>query len=374
MKKIVIIRSNQIQSDSRVEKYLSYLDENKIDYTILGWDRDATGVTREKTMYYRRKVGYVVGGMKAAINRVYWFGYVIKQLRNMKKKPEFIHACDMDCAFPAAVYKALFNRKAFLLFDVFDWMTGDGHAGGFSLMKQIMMWMEAFSLRMSNKVLICEEERKAQIPNIEKCDVDILPNIPMINNEEDIFVPNPDYRFDNGRPTLSYVGWFSPHRFLENILELASSGKFNLLIAGYGNKELVDKCNELNGKGNVKYFGRVKYFDGLRIQYNADIVLAMYCKTSPSHIYAAPNKNYEAMFLGKPLLTTKGIIIGNKTDKLNTGYVIEETNEDFLNMIESITREDIETKSKNARSLWLSEYQNYTRNFLVNKYAPLFDK
>lgn len=373
MKKIVIIRSNQIQSDSRVEKYLSYLDENKIDYTILGWDRDATGVTREKTLFYRRKVGYVVGGMKAAINRVYWFDYVIKQLRKMKDKPEFIHACDMDCAFPAAVYKVLFNRKAFLLFDVFDWMTGDGHVGGFSMMKQIMMWMEKFSLKMSNKVLICEEERKAQIPHAEKYDIAVLPNIPMINNEDEVFIEVPEYKFNNGKPTFSYVGWFSPHRFLETILAEANSGKYNLLIAGYGDNEFVDKCNELNGKGNVIYFGRVKYFEGLKIQYNADMVLAMYCKTSPSHKYAAPNKYYEAMFLGKPLLTTKDIIIGDKTEKDDMGYAMDETKEAFYELLDTLTPEQMQKKGENARKLWDTLYKNYTHNFLSTRYKSYIE-
>lgn len=372
MKNIVLIRSNQIQSDSRVEKYISYLDEKNIDYTILGWDRDNTGIIREKTFFYRRKVGYVVGGLKAAINRVFWFVYVIKQLCRIPDKPEFIHACDMDCAFPAALYKAIFNPKAFLLFDVFDWMTGDGH-DGFSFMKQIMMCMEAFSLKMSNKILVCEDERKEQIPNYQKYDIAVLPNIPMISNESAIFVEIPEYKFNNGKPTLSYVGWFSPHRFLETILAEASSGKFNLLIAGYGNKELVDKCNELNGNGNVIYFGRVSYFDGLKIQYNADMVLAMYCKTSPSHKYAAPNKYYEAMFLGKPLLTTEGIIIGDKTQRWNMGFAIDETREDFLKLLERLTPGEMVQKGENARKLWDSLYNNYTHNFLSETYQRMID-
>lgn len=371
MKKIVIIRSNQIHSDSRVEKYLTYLDENKIDFTILGWDRDATGITRDKTLFYRRKAGYVVGGLKAAINRVFWFGFVINQLRKMSEKPEFLHACDMDCAFPAAIYKTIFNRKAYLLFDVFDWMTGDGHEGGFSLIRQIMVWMEKFSLKKSNKVLICEDERKVQIPHYEKYDLAVLPNIPLIKNEKDIFVEVPEYKFNNDKPTFSYVGWFSPHRFLETLLEEAGSGKFNLLIAGYGNKEFVDRCNELNGKGNVIYFGRVNYFDGLKIQYNADIVFAMYCKTSPSHKYAAPNKYYEAMFLGKPLLTTKDIIIGDKTVRDDMGYAINESKEAFDELLSSLTPVEMKKKGNNARKLWDSLYKTYTHDFLSNTYQSM---
>jgi len=373
MKQVIVLRSNQITSDSRVEKYISFLREKGIKYMVLGWDRNNTGVEREDTVYFHRKVGYVVGGFKAAYNRAFWFIFLIKELRKRVDDNTMIHACDLDTAFPAALYKRLFNRKAYILFDVFDWMSADIQANSNGFVRESILWMEAKCLKWCNKLIVCEEERKTQIPDYEKYDISVLPNIPMIADEEKILQKKEEYTFNNDKITLSYVGWFGLGRFLNELLVMVEGGYFNLLIAGYGNKELEDKCSKLQSEGLVKYYGRVDYRTGLNIQYNADMVYAMYCKVTNNHIYAAPNKYYEAMFLGKPLLTTSGIIIGDKVTKMQTGYVVEENVNDFVNLINSLDKDDMKRRGANARKLWKDEYENYTRRFLENEYSKLLD-
>lgn len=371
MKKVVLLRSNQILSDSRVEKYLSFFKEKNIDYQILAWDRLDTGVVCENTIYYRRKVGYVVGGLKAAYNRIFWFIFIIRTLCNMKDKPTFIHACDLDTAFPAAVYKALFNRNVFILFDVFDWMSHTLSSNASKFILYVTDKMEQFTLKYANKIVICEEERKQQLKNPEAYDIMVLPNIPMVVDAESIKKVSDEYQFDNDKLTLSYVGWFGHARFLDELLDIAEKGYINLLIAGYGNKTLEDKCNQLVRKGNVKYYGRVPYMKGLEIMYNSDVIYAMYCKISSNHYFAAPNKYYEVMLLGKPIITTKGIIIGEKVEKENIGYTIEETKEELVSLVNNIKKEDMDIKGKNASILWNDKYFTYTHDFLEYKYLPL---
>lgn len=373
MKKVILLRSNQIQSDSRVEKYISFFESNGILYEIIAWDRNDTGIEMKNVHYYRRKVGYVVGGLKAAFNRLFWFWYVVRELRKYKEHNLFIHACDLDTAFPAVLYKKYFNRKAYILFDVFDWMSADIQASSNGIVRKSILWMEAKCLKWCDKLIVCEEERKTQIPNYAKYDISVLPNIPMIAHEETILQENDEYKFNNDKITLSYVGWFGLGRFLDELLKLVEDGYFNLLIAGYGNKELEGKCSKLQNKGLIKYFGRVDYRTGLSIQYNADMVYAMYCKVTNNHIYAAPNKYYEAMFLGKPLLTTSGIIIGDKVTKLQTGYVVEENINDFISLIKSLNKDDMKRRGENARKLWENEYENYTRRFLEDEYSKFLD-
>ena len=142
MKKVVLVRSNQIQSDSRVEKYISFFESHGFPYEIIAWDRNNTGIEMKNVHFYRRKVGYVVGGLKAAFNRLFWFHYVVHELRKIKEKNLFIHACDLDTAFPAALYKIIFNKNAFILFDVFDWMSADIQASSNGFVRNSILWME----------------------------------------------------------------------------------------------------------------------------------------------------------------------------------------------------------------------------------------
>ena len=176
-------------------------------------------------------------------------------------------------------------------------------------------------------------------------------------------------KIDNKLLTFSYVGGFSPDRCLFEIVSIAEKGLINLSIAGFGNSELESRLKEDTEKyPNIRYYGKVKYEDGLNISYNSDVMYAMYSVTNPNHVYAAPNKYYEAMFLGKPLFTTKGTIVEKKVLDRQIGYVSGETVEDITAVIHSINRTDLQKMSEGSKECWLSTYKDFTHNYLSNTY------
>lgn len=369
---LVIIRCLNIKSDPRVMKYVRYLDENNLKYELIGWDRDNIEPDKEGVHYYKKKVGYNVGGLKAAFNRIGWMWFVFKELRRMRLRGLVLHCCDVDAAFPAVLYKKLFDRKAFVLFDVFDWFSASMSNQNL-LIRASFKWMEKFSMSGTNHYFICEPERKDQFPcAVDDNKLSVFPNIPYFK-ESSFLKLNDEYKFNNGLITFSYVGSFTNERCLKEIISLAKKGTINLHIAGFGTSELEEQLNSLKDNEHIKYYGRVQYQDGLNIMYNSDVIYAMYSKVLPNHVYAAPNKYYEAMFLGKPLFTTEGTFVGDKVKKNGLGYVSEETEDDIYEVIKSITREGIDDKGKKAHLLWANEFSSYTQNFLSTKYRELID-
>lgn len=365
---ILLIRCNAISNDPRVKKYLTYLDSVNADYKVLGWDRNGENLENEKCIYFRRKSGYNVGGLKAAWNRVLWMWFCFRQM--IKLKPDFAHGCDLDSAFPAVMYKILFNRKSKVLFDVFDWFSATLYNQP-KVVTQAFKWMEAITTKHSDNIIICEKERSEQIPYDITSKVDVLPNIPMIADEESFKYMDTEFSFPNNKVTVSYVGGLYNERFLDELIDLAEGGLFNLLIAGYGDSRLENRLKSLAGLENVKYFGGVPYEKGLHISYNSDLVYAMYCKSNPNHIYAAPNKYYEAMLLGKPIITTKGTKVGDKVVLNDIGFVIDEDIDSLKDLLLELnnSRMLINKKGDNALSLWVSEYKSYTSDFLKSKYS-----
>ena len=107
---VVLIRCNDIVSDTRAAKYIKYLEETNQEYFVIGWDRDGKSKEPKNGMYFKRPAGVNVGGFKAAKNRVFWMNYVVNCLCKLNYKDVVIHACDIDSAFPAAVYKSFFNN------------------------------------------------------------------------------------------------------------------------------------------------------------------------------------------------------------------------------------------------------------------------
>lgn len=369
---ILFIRCNAISNDPRLKKYLSYLDSKNIEYQILGWDRNGEGLKYKNCKFFHKKSGYNIGGLKAAWYRVLWMWFCFRQI--CKIKPTFIHGCDLDSAFPAVMYKILKKRNTIVLFDIFDWFSATLYNQP-KLVISAFKWMESITTKHSDHIIICEKERLDQIPYNISSKVDILPNIPMVENESSFIYKDDSLSFPNDNITVSYVGGLYNERFLDELLDIAEDGHINLLIAGYGDSKLEDRCRTLSSQDNVKYFGKIPYEQGLHISYNSDIVYAMYCTSNPNHIFAAPNKYYEAMLLNKPILTTKGTIVGDKVSKSGIGFVINENKNELRQLLTSLKQNKKECliRGEKAHYQWINAYKNYTLEFLSCKYTTLIN-
>lgn len=368
---LVLIRSNAIVGDPRIGKYIEFLESQNVDFRVIGWDRANDCQPSSKIIYYNRPAGYNVGGGKAALNRLLWFCFVIKTLFSLKNI-KAIHGCDLDGAFPAVIYKILGHWNVNVIFDVFDWFSAT-LANQPAWIRFLFRILEFISVKFSSHVIICEEERIRQIPYDISNKYSVLPNIPNFA-KPDFLTYDEKLHFENQKPTLTYVGGFYGERFLDELLDMAERGVCNLLIAGYGDKSMEERCEQLNHKDNIIYFGKVAYKQGLNIMYNADIIYAMYCKSNPNHIYAAPNKFYEAMFLSKPIISTKGTIVGEKIEKLDIGYTIEEDPKELETLLNSLSNSDMSRNGNNANILWTKEYSNYVHSYLSTTYCRIFIK
>lgn len=369
---LVLIRSNSIISDPRVEKYIRYYNEQKINYKIIGWDRLGEGLIDDHIDYFRLKSMYNQGGLKAVVDRIKWMIYVYRYLRTNNENVDFIHACDLDTAFPSVLYKYIHNKKLKVIFDIFDWYTANFHNNR-KIILFVFRLMERFTTKHADEIIICEPERIEQIPyKLSKKEL-ILPNIPSFT-DTDFLMLKDDYQFNNDKITFSYVGGLGAERFLDELLDVAEKELINLLIAGYGDIKMEQRCWELNNLENIKYFGKVDYKLGLNIMYNSDIIYAMYCRPNPNHIYAAPNKYYEAMMLQKPILSTKGISISNKIINQQIGYVINESLTELEYLVHSLRKEEMIEKGKNAGILWETKFKTYTSDFLKGTYQKIISQ
>lgn len=366
----IVVRCNSVISDSRANKYIDFCKRTGIPYKIRGWDRRAENIEMPNASFYKRPSGYQVGGLKAAIDRMYWMLDILRYLFS-EKDVKVVHACDLDAAFPATVYK-LFHRKTKVIFDVFDWYS-DNLGNQNAIFRLAFRLMERMTVKLSDEIIICEPERRAQIPYKLKKEPLVLPNIPSFSNY-DFLKMEDEYAFQNDLITLCYVGTLIDDRCLDELLQLAIERKINLLIAGFGNAVIEGKCRKAAEQDNVKFFGKVTYDKALIIEYNADVIYAMYPKISRNNVFAAPNKYYESMLLGKPFFSTKGTILEDKILKYDIGYVAEENYQDILQVVTTIKKEDILRMGTNAKKMWDEVYCDATERFLQDTYINLLEK
>jgi glycosyltransferase involved in cell wall biosynthesis len=102
---------------------------------------------------------------------------------------------------------------------------------------------------------------------------------------------------------------------------VARRPEWDLDLAGFGADEerILARARSLP---NVRFHGRVDYRTALRLMAAADVLVATYDPAVPNHRYASPNKLFEGMMLGKPIVVARGTHVDDLVEKHRCGLVV----------------------------------------------------
>ncbi|ENM5856006.1 glycosyltransferase, partial [Vibrio mimicus] len=151
----------------------------------------------------------------------------------------------------------------------------------------------------------------------------------------------------------------SEHRGLENLIKIVPLfPHVRLTICGDGElkKYVFENANQYE---NIIYKGSISYSELMMEIALSDIIVGLYYLSCKNHMFASPNKYYEHLAFGKPMITTKGTPPGADVERENTGWSIGDHYNDLYELISKINLSDIVEKGNNAHSLWISKYSNY---------------
>lgn len=363
---ILLIRNNE-GFEPRVKKYIAYFKKHNLPYKFIGWNRNGSAKYDSDSVFFERRSIYG-RRIKNIPVKLMWMFFVIKEIYKVRREVELVHACDIDAVIPAFGISKLLGKK--IIFDIFDWISS---LDGKGMVYNIIERLQNFCYKYSDYIILCEEERRNQA-KVSNPYAYTLPNIP-----HDERLMNQD-TFDSitlerqkHQTTISYVGVFDRDRGLENLLERVSKEPGCLLnIAGFGVLgELVEKYAIEHEQ--IVYWGRVEYEVGQAIMKNSDYICAMYYLTSPLHKYAAPNKFYESLMLGVPIITTQDTLVGNKTLEHGTGLVISEEPNSLVPIVSGdISGGTYCNLTKSCNELWVNKYRDYSNNFFSTVYLAVF--
>ena len=344
---VIILRSQDIFSDSRVLRYEAWYKKNQITYRIIGWDRQGKSLKRENTEYYDGIAGFQQGP-KGILGRIKWNWFLLCYLFSHRHDYKIIHACDFDTVMPSLFMK-VFGKK--VVFDIFDWFSDEVKTGKWYIDKPIN-FMEKLSVKLADLVIICEKGRLPQMEVIPDQYI-IVPNIP--EGIDDLAFPSEsssDYHDDDFSIAIAYVGGLVEHRGLKELVTVVSRyPHIRLNIAGFGDDALVQYITRMSEKfTNIFYYGKIPYGEALSIMKQSDLLYAMYYKTNPNHLYAAPNKFYEALALEKPIITTAGTLVGDKVKSIKSGYVINEGERAFEELLDKLINDGMHIKMDFAKA------------------------
>jgi len=318
--RVLVLRSNPIAPDPRVEKIARALHRFGFSVTALGWDRSAQLPEIEAADGFtiiRMPIHANFGsGLANLPNLLRWQWRLFTWLAKHHAEFDIIHACDFDTILPALWCKRRWGQ--IVVYDIFDFYADHLRRTPFWIKNWIRM-MDLKSINRTDALILVDDARIAQIDGARPKKMIVVYNSPedVSQKELPIFSPSPA-----GELRLVYVGLLQVERGLFEMLNIVGRHpNWHLDLAGFGGDEgtIAEKAN---GMPNVTYHGRVSYPAALTLSQAADVLFATYDPAIPNHRYSSPNKIFEAMMLGKPIIVAYNTNMDHIISTTRAGLVV----------------------------------------------------
>lgn len=325
MKRVVLLRSNPVQPDPPVEKMADALLEMGMQVDILAWDRSRKNSSCNTEQFPSGTAQVTRFGIPAAYGarwamllaflRFEWS--LLVWLARNRKNYDIIHAFDLDTGVAAGMICRLFHKK--LIYHLLD-SYADAHFFSDSLIRRMVHKVEMALINSAEATLICTEERKVQIQHSSPKRLEIIHNTPnsSVEKEANRF----ELKTSDAEVKIAYVGTQCSGRGIEELIgAVARDRRFELHIGGYG--PLDDRIRSAAQQcDRIHFYGKLPYSQTLSLEEQCDLMVALYDPVIPNHRYCAPNKLYEALMLGKPLLMCENTGWDRLFQEERIGYLI----------------------------------------------------
>jgi len=295
-KRVAMLRSKSVGGiEPRLDREARTLAEAGYDVHAVVWDRDLSFPEEE------RRDGYTVHRVRyrAPYNRPAlawklpgWWRRAYRLLRTLK--PDIVHSADYDTAPPAMRAQRAWGAR--FVFDIWDFYADMITANVPAIVRRSLEEREEEAIRAADLVVLPDLARRSRLRAEPRRIVEIM-NVP---DERDI-VSEPHDRF-----SLFYGGNIAKDRGLVDLVRACEATGAVLVVAGQGPDEAT-LLPVIESSPIATYVGVVPHDEVLRLTAAADAVPLLYDPAVPNNRLASPNKLFEAMMLGKPVVVSDGI-------------------------------------------------------------------
>ncbi len=321
-----------------------YSLKKKYNISVLGWNRE--GALSEDINKYSVLVSLF--GIRAPFGRptvilyypMFWIWILFKLL---VIRPNIVHTIDLDTLLPCIIYKFIARKR--LVYDVHD------RFGGYVPPKYITLynainWIEEFLSKQAD-VLITVSEKVLRTFRTHPKNCEVIMNF------------SEDYNIRKSKPkddilSLVYTGLILKDQGLDLLTSaLRDLSDVRLSLAGrVGDKELLDKMLELP---NVNYLGLLERAKSLELEANSDAMVVLYDLQYRKNQLSSPNKIFEAMMCGVPLITNMEVdLIRDIECGIIVDYNAEQVKEAIIKLRDS---PKLRTElGKNGRKAFVEKY------------------
>jgi glycosyltransferase involved in cell wall biosynthesis len=374
--RVLYLRSNPVDPDPRVEKEVNSLIKFGHQVTILAWDRSCMLPRSDllvldsgqcKILRFHAPARYGAG-LRSLFSIFRFQIFLLFSLFRMKDDYDVVHAADFDTVLPGAIAKLLFKKK--LVYDIFDF-----YVDAFNVPRAVepfVRFLDLKTISFADCVILTSEWRRDQISGATPKKVYFIHNTPdSLRQLRSQLNFTANAKFSTLR--FAYVGVLQPDRLILEILEIFERhSNWILDIAGFGilESEVQRICH---GAKNIRFHGKVSYERAIEISDAADILFATYNPRVKNHRFSSPNKLYEAMMLGKPIIVCESTGIDKLVVDHEIGFSIPYDANEFEVCASNIINEQIDIGKMGSKSRMLYE-QDFSWHRMEARLVELYNK
>lgn len=317
MVNVLIIRSRF--TDPAIRKVATSLHNHGFDVTLLIWDRSGKRLFSDERTGYKIKY-FCLRAPQDKLSAIFflplWWAFEL--LFILKSNPDIIHACDFDTQYPAVIAKIL--KRKFFVYMIYDFYANNLPNGNFPEIRKIIRVLvanvENLGIGFSDLLILVDESRYEEVKNAK-----IKKSIYLYNSPENLIQEKSRNLDTDTTIIIFYAGIIQKNRGIDHMIAAVDGIKDVILIlAG----PLVDQeilVNNVNK--NIQYIGWIPtYTELLNKTKNADILFRFSDPNHPKTKYESPNKLFEAMMCGKPIIVSDHSSMSDIVRKENCGIVI----------------------------------------------------
>jgi len=319
MKKILFVSIDPIENRRRVL--------NQIEVAIeAGFDAEAISIGKKSQRHQTFKLDHIFIPFKKGPLKFLLFNFILFW-RILFKKYELIHFRGL-WVLPAILGRQIFNRSV-LIYDAHEYFAGLGTFHNRPFTKAIWLWFEQRAISKLNTLITVSEPiadlYRKRYPALKT--VQVIRNVPSYHRA--VKPVEQEYQFNYSNPVILFHGYFMPHRGLENLLKaIALVDNITLLLVGEGviESSLHKLVDELKLRKRVLFRPFIPGNLIIDFASQADIGATLLEPVSENHKFALPNKFFEYIMSGLPVLASNIPTMQDYVPRFNVGLTVNPEN------------------------------------------------
>ena len=316
-KKIIISVTNDLSTDQRVKKVCGTLNSMNYDILLIGRKRHTSLKLKRPYRTKRMRLIFNKGALFYAEFNIRLFILLVFS------KVDIYHANDLDTLL--ANYLAAIIRRKPIVYDSHEYFTGVPEIQNKKLVKKVWQTIEQF-IFPKLKHIITVNQSIAQLYKEEyNKDLRILRNVPnkvetlkLKSKSELNIVEDKDIIITQG-------AGININRGIEELVEaMQYLNNVCLIIIGDGDviPQLKKRVLELKLENSIIFKGRMPYSEMMQYTQHAKLGLTIDKDTNTNYKYSLPNKLFDFIHAGIPILASKIIEVEKIIKKYQIGLFI----------------------------------------------------